>query len=60
VLNTTRVGNHPEMIRLFHKIAVAIGEDSLTGTSGSTTSPEDAQAAALKQMYPTMHKDSAA
>lgn len=39
LLNDTRLGNHPEIFRLFHKIGTAIGEGSIFGKSDGTAQP---------------------
>jgi len=52
-LNTTGMGNHPEVIRFMHRVGLAIGEDTLvTGAGGGgsdAVSTEDYYAGILKQ-----------
>ncbi len=52
-LNTTGMGNHPEVIRFMHRVGLAIGEDTLVtgagGGGGDAVSTEDYYAGILKQ-----------
>ena len=51
LLNSTQLGNHPEVIRFMYRVSKAIGEDKLHfGKS------EEAPADAASAMYPTMKK----
>lgn len=51
-LNTTGLGNHPEMIRLFHRIGKSISDDAFhTPTGTGAKGPVDA----AKTLYPTMN-----
>lgn len=53
-LNTTGMGNHPEVIRFMHRVGLAIGEDTFVsgaggGGAGDAVSTEDYYAGILKQ-----------
>lgn len=49
MLQTSKLGNHPEVIRAFYRVGKAISEDKLIA---GTTKPANADP--LKAMYPTM------
>ena len=51
LLNSTQMGNHPEVIRFMHRVAVAIGDDKLHFGKGGEAPRDPAKA-----MYPTMNK----
>lgn len=52
LLNDSGLGNHPELVKLFHRIGKAISEDSLAlgGTQQDPASDDPA-----KRLYPTMN-----
>ena len=53
-INMTRLGNRPEMISLFRKIALAMREDGVSirpAVSGGQRSEDEVH----REMYPTMH-----
>ena len=62
LLDATGLGNHPEVIRVFHRIAKAMGEDTAggTGPGAGKLTPEQARDQALRERYPTMFKDGSA
>lgn len=41
VLNSTGLGNHPEVVRLAVKIGKAISEDKIVGTAGNSNAPRN-------------------
>jgi len=43
MLEETRLGNHPEMLRIFHKIGQAISEDTLVTGEGRSKADKEAQ-----------------
>lgn len=48
----TGLGNHPEVIRMLHKVGQAISEDTLGGSGGADSASEDPALV----LYPTMRK----
>lgn len=51
-LNETGMGNHPEIVRAFYRVGLAISEDTLvTGKGGG------AEASTASMFYPSMQKD---
>lgn len=54
-LNTTGLGNHPEMIRLLSKVAKAVGEDKLLA-GGAGAGQGNAQKTAGEVLYPNQKK----
>lgn len=55
--NGLGIGNHPEIIRLFHKIGRDFDEDTLIEDAKTTQLTDDQR---LERMYPTMFKNKAA
>lgn len=49
LLNATKLGSHPEVVRLFHRLAKADAEDSLAGTT--STEPKPGREDALRKLY---------
>lgn len=47
LLNTTGLGNHPEVIRVLYRAGLAISEDGFVGGRGGNTAKSDA-----KRLYP--------
>lgn len=47
-MRTTGLANHPEMVRLFHRIAEADAEDTVAGTA---TAPSKDKSASLRTLY---------
>lgn len=41
LLNSSGLGNHPELVRMVHKIGKALSEDSVRGKGGEGTKPTD-------------------
>lgn len=52
LLDTSRLGNHPEVLRLFVQVGRAMAEDSVAGATGATSST-DPKEALQRQMYPS-------
>lgn len=50
LLNESRLGNHPEVVRFFHKVGRAMGEDNIGGLGGGGASGKDAASI----LYPDM------
>lgn len=50
LLNESRLGNHPEVVRFFHKIGRAIAEDNIGGLGGGGENVRDP----AKTLYPDM------
>lgn len=50
LLNASRLGNHPEVVRLFNKIGRAMQEDSISGAGGGGAATKDAASI----LYPDM------
>lgn len=51
-VNTSGVGNHPELIRMLVRVGKAMGEDGRVSAGGASPSAD----AALRSLYPTMYK----
>ena len=51
LLNTSGMGNHPEMVRMFHSISKKISEDGFIPSQGSRTGVTDP----AKRMFPSMN-----
>lgn len=52
-LDTTGMGNHPELVRILSRVGAAMGEDNMIGvTAGQPGQKSDA--AILKERYPSM------
>lgn len=51
VLDSTGAGNHPEVIRFFHKVGKAISEDKLIAGGNTANEPKDP----AKIMFPNMN-----
>lgn len=54
LLDSSGLGNHPEVIRAFAKLGKLLGEDSVGGAGSGTGGVEQTAAQALKQRYPSM------
>jgi len=55
---TVSIGQHPMMVRLFRKVALAFREETAPGKGGEATkSGPLTEAELLRQAYPTMFKD---
>lgn len=58
LLDTTALGNHPEVIRFFYRVGQSLAEDSVAGSAGpgaaEAMNPQDAK---LRALYPTMFKE---
>lgn len=52
-LETTGLGNHPELVRWAYRVGKALGEDSVAGATQSPGQQPDEEAR-LRQWYPTM------
>lgn len=48
LLNESRLGNHPEVVRFFHKVGRAMSEDNMGGAGGGGAPEKDA----AKTLYP--------
>lgn len=57
LLDSTGMGNHPVVVRTFHKLAKALGQDRLVrGQSAPAANTEEAM---LRKMYPTAFANNA-
>lgn len=52
------LGNHPEVARFVARVGKAMAEDTVAGTTKSTTNGELTEEQFLKRLYPSMHKES--
>lgn len=52
-LNETGAGNHPAIIKFFHKIGSTISEDKMDGNTRTTPAAKDAREV-IGSLYPTM------
>jgi hypothetical protein len=59
LLDTTALGNHPEVIRFFVRVGKALAEDSVAGTTGTGAgaAPANDEEARLRVMYPKMFQE---
>jgi len=55
-LNETGAGNHPAVIKFFHKIGMTISEDKMDGNTTTTPAAKDARAV-IGSLYPTMKNE---
>jgi hypothetical protein len=55
LLNESGLGNHPELVRMFHRIGKAVAEDRVSGTTASQSgTAKPTQEALLRQQFPSM------
>lgn len=54
LLDSSGLGNHPEVIRLLSKMGAGIAEDSLAGAGSNGAAEAQTAAAALRARYPSM------
>ena len=52
LLDSTRLGNHPEVIRLFHRLGTKISNDKFVTGGTTTRAPGDSRTLA-ERMYPS-------
>ena len=51
-LNSTGLGSHPEMVKLLHRVGLAVSEDSAAGTTGTVTAkPQESAEEKLRGFY---------
>ena len=53
ILDSTGLGNHPVLVKAFHKLGKSLAEDSVSGTP-SQGSSEPSEADTLAALYPSM------
>lgn len=54
LLNETKLGNHPELIRWMHRVGKAMSEDGFV-RGGNPGARDDSEAARAKRMYPNQN-----
>jgi hypothetical protein len=53
-LQTSGLGNHPEIVRFFARVGKTLSEDTFAGGHGTPPAPKQTEQDRLKAMYPTM------
>lgn len=57
LLDTTGLGNHPELIRFVYRVGKGFADDSVAGTTGAGAGEVSGEEAKLRAMYPKMFQE---